>query len=333
MPLFHYIWRNLRRWALVGILFAAVLVVFGKIAADRYPAMSEQARLDERAFWDEVDTLTLEERSGLYNYSLRTGIAPRLLPPWEYDRDMCSAMVTKMINFVTGVKFVHTSAWEFRTHRINAGTVSNGRKLTTVWDQTAQFDDDGNISPDVHARLVADVLAYPFDPQKVYVLGPLWTETKYWTEIKAAGADINSHLVFISNGMVTHLVHRDDVSDPLHFEPPADVFADGTMKPVWLAEVHERSYARKGRGPLVVDPLRLPIVEGELPFTQNVVPYSVLRRIIAFPSKPWFAPESWWPTFAQADSGVEKTVLYGMRNRYDFYPRIPGRKSHAQAAR
>lgn len=326
--------RTLRRLALLGILLTTLTALFGGIAAHRYPAMSAQSRAEELAFWEEVKALNLEERSALYAYTLRTGIVPRLLPPWEYDRDMCSAVVVKMLSFFTGVQFVHTSAWEFRTHRIDERSVSNGRKLTTVWDATEQFDENGNLSPDVQARLVTEVITYPFDPQKVYVLGPLWAKTKYWEQIKATGKDINSHLVFISGGKAIHLIHRDDVNDPLHFEPLADVFADGTMKPVWLAEVHEKSYARNGKGPLVTDPLRLPIVEHELAFSQNPIPYSVLRHVIAFPSKPWFAPESLWPMFAQADSGFEKTVLYSLREEYDLYPKLPPRRErHAQASR
>lgn len=315
--------RILRRLALFGFITLTLFAILGTIAAQRYPTVSAQARADELAFWEKAKRLSLEDRSAMYNYTLRTHIAPRLLPPWEYDKDMCSAVVTKTINFFTGVEFVHTKAWTFRTFRIGKDGVSNARKLTTVWDQTAQYNKhDGSISPEAHRALVAEVLAYPFDPQKVYVLGPLWSETQHWQEIVDARADINSHLVFISRGMATHLVHRDGVSDPLHFEPLANVFADGTMKPVWLAEVHEKSRVRKERGGLEADPLRLPIVNTELAFTQNVVPYDILRRLTAFPSKPSFAPQSLWPWFAKADSGVEKTLLHQLRNRYDFYPII-----------
>jgi len=314
--------RHLRRLALFGFIILTLFAALGTVTAQRYPTVSAQARADELAFWSKAKRLSLEDRSAMYTYTLRTGIAPRLLPPWEYDKDMCSAVVTKTINFFTGVEFVHTKAWTFRTYRLNENTVSNGRKLTTVWDQTAQYDEHGNISPETREALVSEVLAYPFDPQKVYVLGPLWSETQHWQEILDAGADINSHLVFVSGGMATHFVHRDGVSDPLHFEPLADVFADGTMKPVWLAEVHEKSRVRRGRGDLEAYPFRLPIVNTELAFTQNVVPYDILRRVTAFPSKPSFVPQSLWPLFAQADSGVEKTLLYQLRDRYDFYPVI-----------
>lgn len=315
--------RLARRLALLGSLFCLVAVMTSLIAAYRYPTVSEQARQDELDFWNRTKPLTLKDRSALLNYTHRTGIAPRLLPPWEYDRDMCAAVVVKAVSFFTGVKFVLSSAWTFRTHRINDDSVSNDRKLTTVWDATEQFDENGELPPGVRAKLVAEVLTYPFDPQKVYVLGPLWSNTKHWDKIKAAGKDINSHLVFVTRGMAYHLIHRDDAeTDPLHFEPLAEVFADGTMQPVWLAEVHEKSYVRKGEKELSWDPLRLPVVDRELPFTQNVIPYSVLRQVIGFPSKPWFAPSSTWPWFAQADSGFKKTLLHALRDTYDFYPRI-----------
>ena len=94
----------------------------------------------------------------------------------------------------------------------------------------------------------------------------------------------------------------------------------GDLKPVWIAEVHEKTRTRGGRGALVKEDLRLPTTARELAFEQRVWPWESLQRFLVFPSRPWYAPDRWHGLFQRADTLVEKSVLHRYRNGYDPYP-------------
>lgn len=286
-----------------------------------YPKIAADAKHEEVAFWQMADALSLEDRAALLNHSLKTNELPRLLPWWEYDRHMCSAVVVKNIALYTGIKLVHGSAWQLRTARACSNCVGNERKLTTVWDATEQFASDGSLTQDQLENLTHEVKGLEYDPDKVYVMGLLWTQTHYWEKIAADQADINSHVALFIRGRIIQFIDMDDGEDPLKFGTLDELFVGGDLKPVWIAEVHEKTQASKQTGwKLVKTDFRLPRTERELTFAQQIWPWKSLRRFLVFPSRPWYAPDTWHSFFQQADTLVEKSLLYRWRNGYDSYP-------------
>lgn len=311
--------------ARIPLMILGALVLLGLGASlwwmhATYPELAAQARAEEVAFWHRVNSLPLEDRSALLNHSVRTGQLPRVLPWWEHDRHMCSAVVVKYIVLFTGIKLVHTSAWTLREKRACATCVSNARKLTPVWDATDRFAPDGGLAPEVLKSLVHEVQDFPYDPDKVYVMGLLWRDTIYWDKITADNADINSHLALIMRGRVIHFIDMGDGVDPLRFETLQEVFARGDLNPVWIAEIHEKTRTHGGRGALTKEDFRLPATTRELAFEQRVWPWTSLRRFLVFPSRPWYAPDRWHSFFQRADTLVEKSLLHRYRNGYDPYP-------------
>ena len=286
-----------------------------------YPKLAEDARREEVAFWQMADKLSQEDRAALLNHSVKTGELPRVLPWWEYDRHMCSAVAVKYIALYTGVKLVHASAWKLRTTRACPNCVGNERKLTTIWDATEQFAPDGSLTPDTLDELTQEVKGLEYDPDKVYVMGLLWSDTSYWEKITADKADINSHAAVFLRGRVIQFIDMNDGVVPLKFGTLDELFAGGDLKPVWIAEVHEKTRATKKSGwKFVKDDFRLPVTERELTFGQRVWAWESLRRFLIFPSKPWYTPNTWHGYFQQADTLVEKSLLYRWRNGYDPYP-------------
>ena len=287
-----------------------------------YPQLAAQARAEEVAFWHMANDLTLDDRSALLNHSLRTGQLPRVLPWWEHDRHMCSAVVVKYINLFTNIKFVHSSAWTLREKRACPGPkcVSNARKLTTVWDATEEFAPDGSLTQDQLKELTQEVRELEYDPDKVYVMGLLWANTSYWEKITADNADINSHVALIVRGRVIHFIDMGDGVDPLRLETLEEVFTRGDLKPVWVAEVHKKTQDGGRKRGLVKTDLHLPVTKRELAFEQRVWPWKSLRRFLVFPSRPWYTPNHWHGFFQQADTLVEKSLLHRYRNGYDPYP-------------
>src|SRR3989339_685217 len=75
------------------VLIVAFFVSAIKWMHSTYPQMAAEARAEEMTFWRMADKLTAEDRAALLNYGLRTGKLPRVLPWWEHDRHMCSAVV------------------------------------------------------------------------------------------------------------------------------------------------------------------------------------------------------------------------------------------------
>ncbi|MBI4256822.1 hypothetical protein HY626_02070 [Candidatus Uhrbacteria bacterium] len=236
-----------------------------------YPKLAEDARREEVAFWSMANKLSLEDCVALLNHSLRTGELPRLFPWWEYDRHMCSAVVVKYISLYTGIKLVHASAWKVRTARACSNCVGNQRKLTTIWDATEQFAPDGSLTSMQLEELTQEVKSLSYDPDKVYVMGLLWTDTSYWEKITADKADINSHVALFIRGRVIQFIDMNDGKDPLKFGTLEELFADGDLKPVWIVETHEKTQAtKKSRWKLVKNDFRLPVTTRELTFVQRV---------------------------------------------------------------
>jgi hypothetical protein len=284
-----------------------------------YERIAKEAEAEELAFWEIADAMTLEERSALLSHSLRTGTLPHVLPWWEHDRHMCSAVVVKYLALFTGIKLVHSSAWEVRKKKACPNCVSNARKLTTVWDGTESFGHKGDLLPETRDELIRQVGRVTADPDKVYLIGVLWDQTGYWDQIQADQADINSHLVMLVRGYVIHFFDTKDES-PLRLESPEEMFANKKFAPVWVAEVHEKTRAQRPDWVLRKDDFRLPRVDYEVTFEQNVKPWSSLRRWLIFPSRPWFAKGWLQEVFQRADTLVEKSLLFRMRNGYDMYP-------------
>lgn len=303
---------NRQRLARVGIRASVIMVitvVLSLIAWRLYLPVAAKARTEERMFWRTAGKMTLEERSALLNHVVRTGRIPGVLPWWEYSEDVCSATAIKYVSLFTGVKFVHAPAWRVRTHRINHRTVPNERKLTTIWDHTTDFDGNGRLTSEKKEELTAQVVTFPFDPQKVYVFGLLWEDTRYWEKIKAEGPDINSHLAFFSRGRAIHFIHQKDGSDPLRIETLQELFADGKLLPVWIAEVHPKSG----------EEFRLPQTDRQLAFRQNKMPWETIRKYLLFPRGSRYLPG---PVARFTHAVVDKSLLFHARNGYDLYPRF-----------
>jgi hypothetical protein len=286
-----------------------------------YPKVRSAARSEELTFWSTVNKFDLEDRSALINQMERSGRIPRILPWWEYDNDLCSAAVTKYISLFTGVNLVHASAWELRSHKLCESCVSNNRKLSTLWDASDRYNEDGVISQEVKESLVNTVVHYSFSRDKIYVVGLLWEKTSYWEKIQAEGPDINSHVVLIIRGKALHFMHNNDGSDPLRYETFEELFEEGDLNPVWITEVHKKSRsAPPNYDYLEAVELRLPLTERHLDFKQNIMSYDMMKMFLVFPSKPRFLPKSIFPIFKKTDALIEKTFLYYFRNGYDMYP-------------
>ncbi len=284
-----------------------------------YEDISKEARAEELAFWDTVDAMTLEDRAALLSYSIRTGTLPHVLPWWEHDRHMCSAVVVKYIVLFTGIKLVHSSAWEVREKKACSNCVSNARKLTTLWDGTEFYGADGSIELETRNELVQQVESVATDPDKVYIIGILWAGTSYWDDMQADQADINSHVALLMHGHVIHFF-ADNGEHPLRLETFEEMFSNQEFSPVWIAEVHKKTRARAPDWVLTKQDLRLPRVEHEIAFEQNVWPWPSLQRWLVFPSRPWFAGGRKNEIFQRADALVEKSLLFRLRNGYDIYP-------------
>ncbi|HBP00191.1 MAG: hypothetical protein UU48_C0001G0067 [Candidatus Uhrbacteria bacterium GW2011_GWF2_41_16] len=303
---------NRQRLVRIGtrtIALTSITITFLVIVWRLYLPIAAEAHTEEKIFWRIVSRMTLQERSMLLNQVMETQQLPNILPWWEYDEDLCSATVIKYINLFTGVKFVHAPAWKIRTHRINSKTISNMRKLTTVWDHTENFDSQGHLSPKKKTELIQEVTRFPFDSQKVYIFGLLWEETVYWEKIRTEGPDVNSHLVFFAKGKAIHFMHKKD-ENPLRMETLEALFADGKLLPVWIAEVHFKNGKK----------LRLPEVrERTISFVQNNMPWETMQKYLIFPRHA-----SRLPFFINRpiDAVLEKSLLFHFRNDYDLYPQI-----------
>jgi hypothetical protein len=304
--------------SLIGVSLI-IGIIAGVYLYREYPDVKKQARAEENVFWAKSNRLSQEDRSALANYIVRTNALPHLLPWWEHDRNMCSAVVVKYISLLTGIKFFHTSAWQFRSLRPCNGCVANNRKLTTVWDVTEDFDKDGKLAPGKKEANIHQVKSLTFDNDKLYVIGLLWNKTTWWESIRTVGADVNSHVALILRGKVIHFFHLGD-EHPMRIETLEQLFGRGDMDPVWVAEVHEKSRAVAPDWILTPSEFHFVQTNRELAFEQNVWPWMSLKRFLRFPSEPDFVPASWHGVFQKADTLLEKTLLMSYRNGFDPYP-------------
>jgi len=310
---FKYAFRRLVRLSLKLALIALVAVIaLGIWGYLSYPRVRDAALAEEKEFWRQADALSLEDRSALVNFVERTEQLPRVLPWWQYDEDVCSITAVKYLNLFTGIKLVHSAAWKVRT------TGLNGRKLTTVWDESDQYSKDSRLALETEEQLINKVGRFPFETNKVYLMGMRWKGTRWSEVIKAEGLDVNSHLVLVIRGRAIHYHHR-DAGDPIHFESVEELLADGTMLPVWIAETHEKSRTHPPSKKLVVSEFQLPQVEQELTFEQRVMAYSTIQKWLVFPGAIRFLPVN---LSKRMDTFVEKSVLQRVRNGYDMYPRL-----------
>jgi len=310
---FKYAIRRLARLslklALIALVAVTALISWAYVS---YPRVRDAARIEELEFWSQANKLSLEDRAALANFVERTGQLPRVLPWWQYDEDVCSITAVKYLNLFTGIELVHSAAWKIRS------TGLNGRKLTTLWDESDQYDKDGRLSPKTEERLINEVSRFPFNTDKVYLMGMRWKETRWSEVIKAEKSDINSHLVLILRGQAIHYHHR-DAGDPIHFETIEELLADGTMLPVWISETHEKSRVQPPAKKLVVTEFHLSQTEHELAFEQKVMPYHTINRWLVFPRDSRFIPTE---IAKRLDTFFEKSVLQRVRNGYEMYPHL-----------
>lgn len=311
--------KVLRVFLSLSCLMIILGVAIGAFLYHDYPSVRDEARAEENVFWAKSNRLTQEDRSALVNYIVRTNTLPHVLPWWEHDRDMCSAVVVKYIALFTGIKFFHTGAWQFRSLRQCSNCVANERKLTTIWDTTEQFDQEGNLPNGKKEELVQQVTSLRFERDKLYVIGLLWEKTSWWEKIREAKRDVNSHVILYVNGKVIHFFHHLD-DHPLRIETLNEVFSRGDMLPVWVSEVHEKSRASAPDWILTKKEFRFVQTNRELAFEQNVWPWMSLKRYLRFPAVPEFIPESWHDVSKKADTLMEKTLLMQYRNGFDPYP-------------
>jgi hypothetical protein len=316
----HAFARALVLYILIIIIPAALFLLWSYYS---YDETRKETRLEEKVFWAKVDKFSLEDRAALLRYSFENDVLPRVLPWWDYDSAACSTVVTKYINLFTGVKLVHTSAWNLRTYKLPCTRcVSNDRKLTTIWDKTELYNEDGRLPEGVKDELIAEVKELSLHRKKMYVIGLLWEETTYWEQISAEGPDINSHVALLIDGRAIHFIHLGD--DPMIVESIDDLFAGGEQQPVWIAEVHCKTRATSADGykKLRKKDLLFPEASHEFVFEQRVMPYWLLRTLTRFPGRPQFESTKWNEYFRQADSLIEKSLLHHVRFGYDMYPQF-----------
>lgn len=261
---------------------------------------AKSAIAEERAFWARNRTLTLEERTELRNYSLRTGRVPHLLPWWEMDTDRCAAVAWKFVNLFSGVELTHGdngAAWMLR-HQ-------NQSKLETLWDGTGRFK-DGELGErfdqtvEEFRRVLEDERIVRSDG--LYLAGFRWTNTSVADLIerdRPQGGDINSHVVVITGGMIFHMIHQDPSLDPIRMDHQEDFFYWRTMQPVWLAEIYANG-----------KPFRFSPTRRTRRIEQNVYPWRSLRSVLGLPD-------------FKGINAIERAVLYWVRNGYDQYPHLP----------
>lgn len=305
--------------AVLGALGVLTLAYFYKT----YDAVRDGAEEADMTFWkQEVLALTPTQRAALLNYVDRTGEVPHVLPWWEYDADRCSATVTKYVVLFSGIELVHAPAWRIREHSVCPTCVKNSRKMITRWEVPQNvYGDDGSLDVSDRDRIVSEVMSLDFDPNRIYMIGLLWSQTRWWETILEDGEDINSHVALVVRGKVLHFIHTDAWSDPLKVETLEELFASGDLGPVWVTEVTQKSRTRPGaRNQLVHDPYVLPRTECELPFEQTRLPWLALSTLTELDGLPFSTEE----VNSQFDTFLEKSVLHRLAQwgPFDMYPRF-----------
>ena len=287
-------WNAARRHrrASVTALLAFVLACFGvwQFAG----TTAKQALREEREFWAKARALTLEERTMIRNHMVRTGRVPHLLPWWEMDTDRCAAVAWKFVNLLSGVQLTHGdngAAWMLRRQ--------NESKLRTIWDGTERFK-DGELGERFEPTIeeLRSILEGLQDGG-LYMAGFRWTNTSAAEKIERDRADINSHVVVITGGMIFHMIHTDSSIDPIIMDHQENFFYWRTMQPVWLAEVMHNG-----------KPFRFAPTTKMRRLEQRVFPWKSLRRVL------------YMPDFAKGVNALERCILHWFRNGYDMYPHL-----------
>ncbi len=291
-------WQLARRHPRVvaGIFVVAAVFCFG---VWRFAAITaNSAIVEERMFWMKARTLSLDDRTAIRNYMVRTGRVPHLLPWWEMDSDRCAATVWKLVNLLTGVELTHGdngAAWMLRKQ--------NSRKLHTLWDGTSRFNADGGLGNNLRPTIAEfRAMLERLEPDGVYVMGFRWTHTAMAGKIRRDKSDLNSHIVVMTKSVMVHMFRYGELANPIVADFQERFFDSEEMQPVWLAEVVNGS----GK------PFKFTPTRRELRLDQNVYPWKELKRVLRI-------PDNWVP----GSNAMERCLLYWFRDGYDMYPRLP----------
>lgn len=271
------------------------VLVFASVTANR-------ALAEERAFWTRAGRLTLEQRTMIKNDMVRTGRVPHLLPWWEMDSNHCSAVAWKLVNLLTDVKLVHGqngSAWMLRQQ--------NPGRLQTIWDASSKFDAEGRTNEEIPGTVMAEFKQLldndeRMKPNGVYLIGFRFARTLSASKIKRDQADINSHVVVMTNSVMFHMFRYGNDEDPIVADLQEHFFSyNKGMQPVWVAEVIRPD----GR------PFRFPNISTRSPMEQKIYPWKDLWWILAIPD------------FSRGVNAFERALLYWSGDEYNMYPRLP----------
>lgn len=263
---------------------------------------ANSAIAEERAFWTRADRLSLDERTMIKNDMTRTGRVPHLLPWWEMDTDHCAAVAWKFVDLMSGVRLVHGkngAAWMLRKQ--------NPGRLRTVWDASDRFDERGYIHENDPGATMREFRRLLDDDEKIkpdglYVIGFRFAWTLSSGKIKSDNADINSHVVVMTNSVFFHMFRYGNEEDPIVADLQERFFSyNKDMQPVWIAEVV------KPDG----QPFRFSNNNRRLKLEQKIYPWKELRWILAIPD------------VVPGVNAFERSLLYWLRNDYEMYPRLP----------
>ena len=281
----------------VTIAIIVTLVIFGLGVFWFASITANRALAEERAFWIEASRLSSDERTMIKNDMVRTGRVPHLLPWWEMDQDRCAAVVWKLTNLITGVPLTHGdngAAWNLRKQ--------NSGKLRTVWDVTHRFDSKGRLNDQLEPTIV-ELRAFldGLDPKGVYLIGFRYTSTLVGSKIRRDNADINSHVVMMTDLVFFHMFRYGNDEDPVVADFQERFFSyNKGMQPVWVAQVIQNG-----------KPFRFTNSDRKFPMQQRVYPWKSLR---------WFLMI---PDWSRGVNAIERALLFWFRNGYDMYPRLP----------
>ncbi len=287
-------WPLRHRKVAVGLLAGLLLI---GVAVWRVSAVTAaSAKAEEQAFWIKARALSLDDRTAIRNYMIRTGRVPHLLPWWEMDSDRCAATMWKLVNLLSSVELTHGdngAAWMMRKQ--------NSGKLRTLWDGTNRFDSEGRLGDKLPSTIAEfrDFLEQ-LNPDGLYVIGFRWTGTSSADKIRRDRSDLNSHVVVMAKSTMFHMFRYGKLNDPIVADLQERFFDSGEMQPVWISEVTSRD----GK------PFRFSLTAREKRLEQTIYPWKKLRLVLRIPD--------WMPGV----NPMERCLLHWFRNGYDMYPRL-----------